>query len=221
MLADAVGTDDGPSSDAERRNPYDPGTRTNDARRDDVAASPQAGRLHDGHLGKWHLGDEEPYQPHKRGFDEAFIHGAGGIGQAYACSCGDAPGNKYFDPVIRHNGSFVKTHGYCTDLFFTAALGWIKQARAGDAPFFAYITTNAPHGPFIAPPKNTKRFTDLGFTEKTAGFYGMIENIDENMGRLMKKLEQWEPPICKFSFFCTVQNAKNSRELQITPKMRA
>ena len=65
-----------------------------------------------GIFGKWHLGDEEPYQPHKRGFDEAFIHGAGGIGQAYKCSCADAPGNKYFNPTIRHNGSFVKTEGY-------------------------------------------------------------------------------------------------------------
>ena len=50
-----------------------------------------------GIFGKWHLGDEDPYQPHNRGFDEAFIHGAGGIGQAYNCSCADAPGNKYFD----------------------------------------------------------------------------------------------------------------------------
>ena len=144
-----------------------------------------------GIFGKWHLGDEEPYQPHKRGFDEAFIHGAGGIGQAYACSCADAPGNKYFDPTIRHNGSFVKTSGYCTDLFYTAARGWIKDVKDGDKPFFAYVTTNAPHGPFIAPPSNTKRFTDLGFEEKTAGFYGMIENIDENVGKLMANLEQW------------------------------
>ena len=71
-----------------------------------------------GIFGKWHLGDEEPYQPHKRGFDEVFIHGAGGIGQAYKCSCADAPGNKYFNPTIRHNGTFVKTEGFCTDLFF-------------------------------------------------------------------------------------------------------
>ena len=56
-----------------------------------------------GIFGKWHLGDEEPYQPHNRGFDEAFIHGAGGIGQSYACSCADVPNNKYMDPVIRHN----------------------------------------------------------------------------------------------------------------------
>ncbi len=145
-----------------------------------------------GIFGKWHLGDEEPYQPHRRGFDEALIHGAGGIGQAYRCSCADAPGNKYFNPVLRHNGSFVKTQGFCTDLFFTGAIGWINAVKAGDAPFFAYITTNAPHGPFIAPPSNTKRFTDLGFAGKTAGFYGMIENIDENVGRLMDHLQQWK-----------------------------
>lgn len=142
-----------------------------------------------GIFGKWHLGDEEAYQPHRRGFDEAFIHGAGGIGQAYNCSCADAPGNKYFDPVIRHNGSFVQTHGFCTDVFFSAALGWIAESQQQSRPFFAYITTNAPHGPFIAPPQNRKRFTDLGFNDQQAGFYGMIENIDENIGRLMELLE--------------------------------
>lgn len=145
-----------------------------------------------GIFGKWHLGDEEPYQPHRRGFHEAFIHGAGGIGQAYDCSCADAPGNKYFDPVIRHNGKFVRTEGFCTDVFFTAALSWIQQVKDGNAPFFAYIATNAPHAPFIAPPKNTKRFTDLSFGKGPAGFYGMVENIDENMGRLIEKLEEWK-----------------------------
>ncbi len=145
-----------------------------------------------GIFGKWHLGDEDAYQPHNRGFDEAFIHGAGGIGQAYKCSCADAPGNKYFDPVLRHNGKFVKTKGYCTDLFFTAALGWINKVKDEGKPFFAYITTNAPHGPFIAPPSNTKRFTDRGFGKTQAGFYGMIENIDENVGRLLDKADAWK-----------------------------
>ena len=145
-----------------------------------------------GIFGKWHLGDEEPYQPHNRGFDEAFIHGAGGIGQAYACSCADAPGNKYFDPAIRHNGSFVKTQGFCTDIFYSAAMGWIKKAKENDKPFFAYVATNAPHGPFIAPPRNTKRFTELGFGAEQAGFYGMIENIDENVGRLLAKMDEWK-----------------------------
>ena len=145
-----------------------------------------------GIFGKWHLGDEDAYQPRNRGFDEEFIHGAGGIGQAYNCSCADAPGNKYFNPTLRHNGKFVKTEGYCTNLFFNAALGWIKDAKDKDAPFFAYITTNAPHGPFIAPPENAKRFKDMGFKGKEAGFYGMIENIDQNVGLMLEKLDEWK-----------------------------
>lgn len=144
-----------------------------------------------GIFGKWHLGDEAPYQPDQRGFDEVFVHGAGGIGQAYKCSNADAPNNKYFDPVIRHNGTFVKTKGFCTDVFFKQALGWIKQQADAKRPFFCYLATNAPHGPFIAPPKNRKRFTDLGFSEENAGFYGMIENIDENMGLLLEKVDAW------------------------------
>ena len=44
-----------------------------------------------GIFGKWHLGDQDPYRPDQRGFDEVFMHGAGGIGQSYAGSCGDAP----------------------------------------------------------------------------------------------------------------------------------
>lgn len=145
-----------------------------------------------GIFGKWHLGDEKEYQPDQRGFEEVFIHGAGGIGQEYACSCADAPDNQYMNPVIRHNGRFVRTEGFCTDVFFTAALGWIKEKSEAKEPFFAYVSTNAPHGPFIAPEQNAKRFTDLGFGPEQAGFYGMVENIDENMGRLMEKLKEWQ-----------------------------
>ena len=145
-----------------------------------------------GIFGKWHLGDEDEYQPGKRGFDEVFIHGAGGIGQAYACSNADAPGNKYFDPVIRHNGKFVKTKGFCTDVFFNKATGWIAKMKDADEPFFAYIATNAPHGPYIAPQESKKRFLDMGFTGQEAGFYGMIENIDDNLGKLMAKLDEWD-----------------------------
>ena len=148
-----------------------------------------------GIFGKWHLGDEEPYQPNNRGFDEVFIHGAGGIGQAYPGSCADFPPNqenRYFDTVIRHNDKVVKTKGFCTDVFFQQALGWIKARNDSGTPFFAYISTNAPHGPMIAPEQYKKPFLDAGFEEKTAGRYGMIVNIDDNMGLLMKKMSEWK-----------------------------
>ena len=141
-----------------------------------------------GIFGKWHLGDEEPYQPHRRGFDHTFIHGAGGIGQAYDCSCADVPHNSYFNPVVRMNGSFVRTHGFCTDVFFSAAIDWIDQVEKADSPFFACIATNAPHGPFLAPEENKQRFLKMGFGDDQAAFYGMIENIDDNVGRLITYL---------------------------------
>ena len=144
-----------------------------------------------GYFGKWHLGDEAPYQPNIRGFDESFIHGAGGIGQAYKGSCADVPNNKYFDPVFRHNGTFVKTKGYCTDILFDATLGWIKQVKDQEPPFFAYLSTNAPHSPFIAPPSYQKKFADLGFKSKAAGFYGMIEHFDLRVGQMFEKLNEW------------------------------
>ena len=104
-----------------------------------------------GIFGKWHLGDEEPYQPQQRGFDEVYIHGAGGIGQTYPGSCGDTAGNQYFNPALRHNGTFVKTQGYCTDLFFAQAIRWMGDRRKAGTPFFAYITPNAPHAPLVSP----------------------------------------------------------------------
>lgn len=145
-----------------------------------------------GYFGKWHLGDQADYQPQNRGFDKVFIHGAGGIGQAYDGSCADVPKNKYFDPVFRENGTFVKTKGYCTDILFKATLGWIKEMKDGEQPFFAYLSTNAPHSPFIAPPEYQKKFEDLGFKSKPAGFYGMIEHIDVHMGQLREKLAEWD-----------------------------
>ena len=143
-----------------------------------------------GIFGKWHLGDERPYQPDRRGFDEVFIHGAGGIGQTYAGSCGDAPGNTYFDPAILHNGRFEKTRGYCTDVFFAQAIEWIDETRRGRAPFFAYITPNAPHAPLDCPETYFKRYEGK-VPENVARFFGMIENIDDNFGALLKRLDDW------------------------------
>ena len=143
-----------------------------------------------GIFGKWHLGDEDAYQPGQRGFDEVFIHGAGGIGQTYTGSCGDAPGNTYFNPAIRHNGKFEKTEGYCTDLFFDQALNWMNTRRKEPSPFFAYITPNAPHAPLQCPEAYAQRHAGQVDTN-VAKFFGMIENIDDNFGRLLAKLDAW------------------------------
>ncbi len=161
----------------------------------DVVTFPQAlgqAGYKNGIFGKWHLGDEgEEYLPNNRGFHEVFIHGAGGLGQE---QFGDFIGNaeaKYFDNILLHNDEVVKTEGFCTDVFFKAALRWMKEQIDAEQPYFTYLSLNAPHGPFYAPKKNLKRFKDMGLTANAAARYGMIENIDENFGHLMEKLEEW------------------------------
>jgi arylsulfatase A-like enzyme len=151
----------------------------------------QSARYKTGIFGKWHLGDEPAYQPNKRGFDEVFIHGAGGIGQSYEGSCGDAPGNTYFDPVILHNGKFEKTEGYCTDVFFKQAIQWMESVKGKD-PFFCYIPTNAPHAPLQVRPDDEKKYQDKVKQPNVAKFFGMISNIDDNVGKLLAKLVEWK-----------------------------
>ena len=142
-----------------------------------------------GIFGKWHLGDEPAYWPTARGFDEMFIHGAGGIGQTYPGSCGDAPGNTYFDPAILHNGQFVKTKGYCTDVFFAQALKWVDSVK-GREPFYCHIATNAPHAPLQVRPEDEALYASK-VPADTAKFFGMIANIDRNVGELLDRLAAW------------------------------
>ena len=142
-----------------------------------------------GIFGKWHLGDEAEYQPNKRGFDEVFIHGAGGIGQSYPGSCGDVPKNSYYGPTVLHNGKFVKTAGYCTDEFFAQATKWIEGEAAAKRPFLAWVATNAPHGPYNAKPEDAALYEGKGLGKDTEHFFGMLHNIDQNVGKILARLE--------------------------------
>ena len=143
-----------------------------------------------GIFGKWHLGDEPAYQPDQRGFDEVYIHGGGGIGQTYPGSCGDVPDNQYQNPTLLHNGTFEKTQGYCTDLFFKQATQWMDSQRKAHHPFFAYIATNVAHEPLQCPEENYQHYAGK-VPEKVARFYGMIETVDRNFGMLLDQLKEW------------------------------
>jgi len=133
-------------------------------------------------FGKWHLGDNYPFRPQDRGFQEVLIHGGGGVGQTP-----DYWGNDYFDDTYFHNGQPRKFAGYCTDVWFDGALRFIEVNK--DRPFFCYLPTNAPHGPYLVAEKYGKPYEEQGVEQPRAAFYGMIENIDENMGRLMTTLK--------------------------------
>ncbi len=148
-----------------------------------VAESLRTAGYRTGIFGKWHLGDNYPSRPQDKGFDEVLSHGGGGIWQTP-----DHFGNDYFDDTYRHNGKLKKFNGFCTDVFFREAQRFIDQASRAKQPFFCYLPTNAPHGPMWAPAENEAHYQNVKGL-KEAGFYGMIENIDENVGRLRRHLE--------------------------------
>ena len=136
-----------------------------------------------GMFGKWHLGDNYPYRPEDRGFSEVYRHGGGGIGQTP-----DLWDNAYFDGSYFHNGNIVPAKGFCTDVFFEQANSFISKCAKEKKPFFAYISTNAPHGPLHCP----KKYSDMyaGQSDKIAAFFGMITNIDDNVGKTRKLIEE-------------------------------
>jgi arylsulfatase A-like enzyme len=131
-----------------------------------------------GIFGKWHLGDNYPYRPMDRGFDEARYHLGFGISSAPEFS------NDYFNGRHHHNGEVKKFDGYCTDFWFREAMAWMKQKRG---PFFCYIPTNTPHGPAWVDAKYSAPY-DKPMLPKD--FFGMIANLDENLGTLDRFLRQ-------------------------------
>lgn len=136
-----------------------------------------------GMFGKWHLGDNHPFLPQDRGFDEAFYHGGGGVGQTP-----DYWNNDYFDDTYFRNGTPEKKTGYCTDVWFDEAIKFIDSKKG--EPFLCYLSLNAPHGPFNVPEEYYDQYKDVDqLTEIQKRFYGMITNIDDNFYRLLKQLE--------------------------------
>jgi len=136
------------------------------------------------------------FRPEDRGFTDVVRHGAGGVGQAP-----DYWDNAYFEDTYWHNGVPKKYSGFCTDIFFSEAKRFISESTDAGKPFFAYISTNAPHGPFHCLEKYWKPYVPLvrkqlgekaseAAVMETSVFFGMIANIDENVGAMQTWLKE-------------------------------
>ena len=138
-----------------------------------------------GAFGKWHLGDNYPFRPFDRGFQETVVHGGGGVQQTP-----DYWNNDYFDDTYFKNGQAQAYQGYCTDVFFKEAMNFIENNK--EAPFFCYIATNAPHWPYNVPVEYIEPYEKFGdeLLVHQKRFLGMITNIDHNFGQLREHLKR-------------------------------
>ena len=153
-----------------------------------------------GLFGKWHLGDSYPMRPGDQGFASSLVHRGGGIGQP----SDPRGGSSYFDPILFRDGRPEVIHGYCTDIFAEAALEFVNRNR--EQPFFLMLAFNAPHTPLEVPEADVAVYhnkdlspaafpsvgpklpapVDVSVVERV---YGMISRVDQNVGRLIDRIE--------------------------------
>ncbi|MEX0330056.1 MAG: arylsulfatase [Puniceicoccaceae bacterium] len=128
-----------------------------------------------GIFGKWHNGAHYPYHPNGRGFDQFVGFSAGHL-------------SDYFDAKLEENGRSIKSSGFIVDYLTDRAIEFIDASK--NQPFFCYIPYNTPHSPLQVPDKYFDKYKQMGLDDRTACVYGMCENIDDNVGRVMQKLEE-------------------------------
>jgi arylsulfatase A-like enzyme len=136
-----------------------------------------------GQFGKWHLGDTWPFRPQDQGFEEVVGLLCGGIGQI-----ADYWGNDYYDDTYYHNGVPQKYEGYCTDVFFNEAIRFIREKK--EQPFMIYLAPNVAHVPNTVDSAFSQPYMEMGLEKGQSIYYGMMTNLDDNMGRLLQTLEE-------------------------------
>lgn len=139
-----------------------------------------------GAFGKWHNGSQWPYHPNSRGFDEYYGFTSGHWGE-------------YFDPPLEHNGQPVRGKGFITDDLTNHAIEFIEKNK--EKPFLCYVPYNTPHSPFCVPDEYWNRFKESSITmraresdheelDETRCVLAMMENLDWNVGRVLKRLDE-------------------------------
>lgn len=135
-----------------------------------------------GIFGKWHLGDNAPFRPMDHGFDESIVIVGGMIGRSF----NPLGGASYFDPILQHEGREERYRGFITDILTDKAIDFIDRHK--DHPFFLYLAYNTPHHPLSAKDEDAEPYRKAGLSDETSRFYGLISNLDHNIGRVLDEL---------------------------------
>ena len=128
-----------------------------------------------GIFGKWHLGEYRRFHPDQRGFDEAVFFSAGHT-------------ERYWEPdALLRNGQTVHVRGHITDVLTDAASTFVRSR--GDQPFFLYMAYNVPHTPLIVSDALDEKYRQKGIGANDARIYGLVEQCDAAIGRLLDLVE--------------------------------
>jgi arylsulfatase A-like enzyme len=161
-----------------------------------IAEALRGAGYRNGYFGKWHNGEHFPCTPQGQGFDEQFGFNLGHW-------------NNYFDTMLERNAKAGKTRGFITDVLTDEALKFVEANRT--RPFFCYVAYNVPHSPFQCPDRYFDKHKRAGLNDYLASVYGMVENMDDNIGRVLVKLEELKLRENTIVIFMTDNGANGAR----------
>ena len=166
-----------------------------------------------GAFGKWGVGNPPPLDdPQRHGFDEFYgyvnMFHAHNYFPEFLIRNGkkERLKNKLFerwrgnvDPARDGMGVAEKAVDYAPAMIVKEALNFIRDSRAN--PFFVYLALNIPHannegGRAVEIEKNGMRVPDVGpfgakdWPRQEQGFARMMQQIDDDMGRLFRLLKE-------------------------------
>jgi len=125
-----------------------------------------------GMWGKWDLGGTDGYHPWQRGFDEAF----------------SAEPDQHRNGGGRLNGEVRQHEGFTAEVLTDYALDFMQRHRG--EPFFAYLPYLLCHAPLDAPERYMARYRAQHIHEPLATLYGMVEELDAQVGQLLDGLDR-------------------------------
>ncbi|WP_345685469.1 sulfatase-like hydrolase/transferase [Novipirellula caenicola] len=150
-----------------------------------------------GVMGKWHLGDDPPFHPNHRGFDDFYGFLGGGheyFPEHYMATylrqkkAGKTLFNEYVVPP-EHNGTQVNETEYMTDALSREGVRFVKQAAEMDKPFFLFLSYNAPHTPLQAKEEDLALYAHIK-DEKRRTYAAMVHAVDRGVSEVVAALEQ-------------------------------
>lgn len=196
-----------------------------------MAEAFQQGGYKTGYFGKWHLGYENKHWATHHGFDVAI----GGMDLDWAWKL--AHPDKVAPMVDRSKGHlrFFSPHHltymengpegeYLTDRLTDETIKFIEENK--EEPFFAFLSFHTVHTPLQVKEDKLKKYTEkidglglLGNNEMAHGsrvhqnlpeYAAMVEHMDENVGRVLKRLKELELEENTIIVFTSDNGGKNS-----------
>ena len=132
---------------------------------------------------KWHLGENYPFRPMDRGFDEAIYYPGSSLGTSR-----DFWNNNGFDGTYLHNGKRQKYPGYVQDVWMRESMAWMTQQKKAGRPFFCYLPSNLVHGPEFVEEARKARFAQVP-NKDAKRIFAALERYDGTVGELERFLE--------------------------------